>query len=415
MNSRSKKLLQDIGGAKKRIVELFVDQCKHGKQSENLGEGILACGQFIGDSAKTVKQRGVHGTASALKILAKSQNNSAAEIIPGLVKYLEDRKNVERQQSDAPSTTENKCDKDHENVIKVSEILIALSAVTQANANKEHIITDLSAKLKTGMINDKGWDYFIDDKNEIEPLPTAFAMLAMFGTGYYLEANKAADYLKKLLDNRYSTKAVHNRISIDVMTIDIFCLYALTFMQKDSVSLKHIFDRIWDNTHSLLDDDLEQNVEYLYKGQQSCYIRVPWQLYMLSLVEIYGFKWKFSSTSIQNILRGILSRVLNGGFRYPNSGRMVSARTNAILFEVLSTIEDALQHKSLSWSGGTWDSVKTVWYSKLCSWPVRISLILMGAIIVCVWLANCNSLTDLAPEMVSIGWTALFSLTFVKK
>lgn len=415
MNSRTTKLKQDIKNAKDRIADLFVDHCKNGMQSKGLGDGVLACGQFFGNDAKNLRQRGVHGIAAAINTLAKIKNTSSTEVISGLARYLENRKDIEKTISKGTSSVELKCERDYENVIKVSEVILALSRIAYAGVNNDGIINTLSKRLQVGMIGQKGWDYFLDHTGDIELLPTAFGMLAMSATGFHDEAAKAATYLKSQLESRYIKKTPCQTANADI-SMDIFCLYALALTNKDMVPLKNIFQEIWLIMRPLIDKDNEQNIEYLYEDQHGCYIRVPWQLYMISLAGIYGFRLKFSSLYIQNILTDILNRVLNGGFRYPNSGKMLSVRTNAILFEVLSNIEDILQHRSLSWMGSAFDQVKRILYSSFCRWSVRAIMALVAVVLMFDWYVSENTrLSEFAPELFGMIWGAIFSFTFIKK
>ena len=58
-------LIGRIKSARKHIEHLFEDQCANGNQTTNLPDDTLAaCGQFIGDNARSIGQRGLHGIPS---------------------------------------------------------------------------------------------------------------------------------------------------------------------------------------------------------------------------------------------------------------------------------------------------------------------------------------------------------------
>jgi hypothetical protein len=98
MARASRVTLADIVAAREKVVELLMEQCEHGQQTVTLGNTALAaCGQFIGEAAKRVTQRGLHGTAAAVAVLASvpKSNTRAQALLPRLVKYTSSREEVE--------------------------------------------------------------------------------------------------------------------------------------------------------------------------------------------------------------------------------------------------------------------------------------------------------------------------------
>jgi hypothetical protein len=103
----------------------------------------------------------------------------------------------------------------------------------------------------------------------------------------------------------------------------------------------------WERIEGWLDEDIEQNIEY-WHGDRTYYVRAPWQLYFLALVARHDFRGKFSRSAVQRALGRIVAQVNNGGFKYPHSGKMLSSRTNGILFEVLTIIASEWRLQNLS-------------------------------------------------------------------
>src|SRR6185369_12576182 len=96
----------------------------------------------------------------------------------------------------------------------------------------------------------------------------------------------------------------------------------------------------------LRDESIEQNVEY-WRDRGTYYVRVPWQLYLLALAARLRYYRSFATYAGQTRLRSILTQVIQGGFRYPHSGEMISSRTNAILYDVLGRIQSETRRYQL--------------------------------------------------------------------
>ncbi|MBL8876340.1 MAG: hypothetical protein JNM86_11150 [Phycisphaerae bacterium] len=136
-------------------------------------------------------------------------------------------------------------------------------------------------------------------------------------------------------------------------SVRIVCLYALVFSEQPGSSsipldksLLALFDSIWISRGPALSELTEQNIEYI-ADNKNCYVRVPWQLYLLALAaRIRPYK-AFGSATAQKQLDSILDSInKHDGFRYPNSGKLLSARTNGILYEVLGHIQQDTKNRS---------------------------------------------------------------------
>ncbi len=416
MKNRTKKLKTNIKAANKHIAKIFTEQCQNGAQAKSLEKDeATACGQFIGEQAKNSEQRGLHGTAAALRVLAQEDSEKSRILVSKLVKYLSNREEIETQtqtDNEKASLIRQKCELDSKNVIKVSEALYALSYVHTGVSGTEALVKKLAADLIKALKDDKGWSYFTDDDNGPELLPTAYAMLGLSAKGYS-EADAAAKYISDQLKNKYLAKNATQDIDADIM-IDITCLYAINFQKartdliKQDENLKKIFYIIWGKLKSLITEELEQNVEYSHRKQENCYVRIPWQLYLLALSIHYDFKRSFSSLIVQKKLQTILSRVMADGLIYPHSGKLISSRTNAILFDVISFIEQELSYKKLSYLRITGDMLKDLSCSKLGKLLARICFIILSIFIVFRWCKR-GDISELGPALLGAAW--IFMLT----
>lgn len=417
MKKRTKKLKTNIAAAKKDIAKIFKEQCKNGAQAKSLEEHeATACGQFIGEQAKNSEQRGLHGTVAALRVLAQEDSEESRILVSKLVKYLSNREEIETQtQTDDEKARliRQKCELDSKNVIKVSEALYALSYVHTGVYGTEALVKKLAAELIKAFKEDKGWSYFTDDDNGPELLPTAYAMLGLSAKGYS-EADAAAKYISDQLKNKYLAKNAKQDIDADIM-IDITCLYAINFKKartdliKQDENLKKIFYIIWGKLKSIVTEDLEQNVEYSHRKEKYYYVRIPWQLYLIDLTMRYEFKWAFSSSIVQKKLQNILSKVSKDGFFYPHSGRMISARTNAILFEMLSIIEKKLEYKNLFFLGITRDKFTDFLRAKKTRIGAFIILLILSFYIFHKWFQTGN-ISELGPELLGAFIVSLITI-----
>jgi len=411
---KTTNLRNRIDDTKKRIAKLFIDQCQNGAQTKCLESyKAAACGQFIGGNAKNSKQRGLHGTAAALRVLAETDSADSRTLIPKIITYLEKREEIEV--SLQKEKARQKCNLDEKNTIKISEVLYALSLVGHGIQSTEPLVQKIAERLIQSMKERKGWSYFVDDVDPPQLLPTAYAILGLSANGYP-QAEGASEYLAEVLKGRYVEKKTdRNEIDADVI-VDVACLYAITFakvhIQNDF--LKTVLKSIWQKLKPLLGEPLEQNIEYSYKRQQNCYVRVPWQLYLIALSTHYDFNWAFSSSTVQKTLKNILDKAQYAGLIYPHSGKMTSARTNAILFEVLSILEDKLAHKNIFWLCEVKEAIIGFFRHKYTRRVSGVLFLVLTVIVVLKWCLGTGKVTDLGQEIVGAIWVGLL-LTSLKK
>ena len=305
--SKTTDLRNRIDDTKKRIAKLFVVQCQNGAQSKCLeSQKAAACGQFIGVEVKNSKQRGLHGTAAALRVLAETSSAESRAIVPKIITYLEKRENIEVALQKDEQKARQKYELDAKNTIKISEILSALSLIGPGVQSTESLVRKFAEQLVGSIREGKGWSYFIDDDNGPELLPTAYAILGLSANGYS-EAENALKYLVEVLEKRYvKNKTEQIKIDADII-VDVVCLYAVTFAkaQKRNDIFKTVFKVIWQKLKPLLSEPLEQNIEYSHMKQENCYVRIPWQLYLIALSAHYDFNWAFSGSAIQKKLDSI--------------------------------------------------------------------------------------------------------------
>lgn len=400
-----KYLRQQIGKARHRIIELFAQQCQHGEQTKSLNSADhVACGQFISGEAADLKQRGIHGTAAALRVLSQSKTGDAEKAVAGLVRYLHDREDLE-----ADAAGLSKCQRDASNVIKTSEALFALSDVPSTVARADELRRRLIEALQGGVIGGKGWGYFLGErKPHPELLPTVYAVLALSHAGQ--DVSPQAKYLLEELTRADNGGAKASTEGADI-TVRIACLFVLCFRKAHAIddvtkgALQRLLRRMWATMESLLSEDIEQNVEY-FGHDRTFYVRIPWQLYLIALAARLSFFSRFGSYAAQTRLNAVLDAVERGGFRYPHSGNMISSRTNAIAFDVLGTVEYELESWRPFGPFYYFDRVRMFFDSIWCRLALGCAGLYIAARAIWEWRKD-GSIGDLGPEVVGAVVLAL--------
>jgi hypothetical protein len=382
----------DISNRLRKISELIVEQTEHGAQTkiiQKIKPNYYSLGQFLKELKRT--QRGIHGSATALRVLADSDKNN---LINGLTRYLEERKEIEEQITDnSEKIDESKLARDSQNTIKLSEILYSLKFVKAGSANTESLITNIAAKIKNSAIEgEAGWGYYLDKQSEVELLPSAFAILGLYVNGFKME--RAVENIKIQLKSA----------EIDSPTkfaIVVFCLYALlngvNELDKNRTEYQLILNRIWKSPYCSLKDLQEQNIEYWVDTHHD-YVRIPWQFYLLAITSEISPE-KFYTLSSQRLLSQI---VCQDEFRYKYSGPYISTRTNAILYVTLSQIQENIR-------GSVWhrlllfiDQIRSVIGSVAAKYILILLGLLAMAISVFRWLSSRKAdLSELAPELLA--------------
>ena len=348
MYNTADQLLKRIDEAKDQIRKLFFKQCAHGRQTTSLpGPAAAACGQFL--NVLESPQRGLHGTAAAIRVLVGDTRQETVALVSRMVEYIRQRDHYE------PNKRE-KCGRDDNNVDKTSEAIIALQHIQTA----QDIVAKLANRLRSGFMQGQGWSWFIDDHGAPEPFPTAFACYALSCVGSGTEVDGARQYLMKCLQQNNPKNGSGKRYA-DTMTY-VFCLYVMTVLTSGQTNseerrfLRDTFDSIWHRLEPLLGDDLEQNIEY-WDGSETRYVRIPWQPYLLALASHYRVHRRFSSLAAQAKLVHILDMVKNDNYLYPYSGKFLSSRTYGILYEALEIIHRNVEHRHLLHLVLLWDYV----------------------------------------------------------
>ncbi|MBS1660211.1 MAG: hypothetical protein JST68_04080 [Bacteroidetes bacterium] len=328
------------------IAEAIYKQVESGIQTSDIPPHFEACscGQLI---VPRSRQRGIHGTSAAIKVLGASENGRYSNVITGLLNYLVCRKEIDRHDSELSHT--NNFQNDDKNIIKIAEQLHSLYFVDGLVADTSKLMDRLQVSLLDcyRVRNYDGWAFFMDDgQKERDFLPTCFAVMAISINGGCNKIENAIEILAKELLRYYDEKnTLPDPASFSII---VFMLYVVSLKVKAKAREKHIsenqlkriLNKLWHSEFCVLDSHIEQDVEYWNEHDESFNVRIPWQLYLIALSAHLDGK-KFSDPRIQKLLEGIYCSVKEKQqFKYGYSGKYMSTRTLSILYESLTIVKD---------------------------------------------------------------------------
>ncbi|KAA6336739.1 hypothetical protein EZS27_015121 [termite gut metagenome] len=325
--------------AQEKIKDMFLEQVEKGKQSKNNKDGIFACGQFL--NFLESNQRGLHGTAASLRVISHYApiNN---DTLNSLLKYAEFFVEIE---GNGDSYNKNTAQIDSNNVIKKSELLYALSFIKDGTADCSPLIKRLANELLKCKIEEESWPFFSNFNSDVpDIIPTAIAVLALHANKYP-SLDKCQKYLLKEIKGHI--KKIKDPETFSKIVLALYVLVYTEFQPTLSNKKKEyssILKEIWASDFAFMKNDMEQNIEYPYNTRHF-YVRIPWQLYLLAISNKLSIKYS-SKVSYFARLNSALKQANNEGFKYLQSGKNISSRTNAILFDVLEHIKEE-REKSL--------------------------------------------------------------------
>lgn len=326
----------NIDSAQGNIANFFFQQVKNGIQSQSLNtptdSNLLACGQFLQELDRP--QRGIHGTAAALYVLAQSGNANHAITLQKLISYLRIRKRIERTLVPSQELL-----RDENNIIKIGEILSSLAMIQSGQAVKEAYETSLQKTLIKAKKDTNGWEYFVNSPlNSAQLLPTVFAVKGLLSVRSY--DRTSIDYIyKECSDNISNGIGDYPTYAITILGIYVLAFYDYNKTYENK--LKDLIINLYESTLAIFTSHNEVNLEYWFEGKNE-YVRIPWQVYLIALLAKYSDRL-FAKNIIQERLNEILDKSQTIGFKYPFSGAHISSRTSSIVYECLNNIKVSLK------------------------------------------------------------------------
>lgn len=187
----------------------------------------------------------------------------------------------------------------------------------------------------------------------------------------------------------------------------------LTFLPRRGVPtavLQKEFDDLWRHLAPLLTHDIEANVEYGAPARtHSYYIRIPWQLYLLAIAARLRPLRRFSSARAQKRLTSIVDAIRHGSFVYPQSGRQMSTRTAAILYDTLGLMASSMAARgAMTRLSEPFRQVDRIRSSRAVRGILATGIALLVAESLREWwLLPSHSLAQLGPELAATFFAAV--------
>jgi hypothetical protein len=384
----------DLDRAREVIVNLFEVTCQDGRQSARLPSGHLACGHYFGLLDR--EQRGLYGTAAAIRVLSQERDPADRELTAALVAYVTDRPVLERDLAEPDDLTgvERKLADDTHTTTRVAEVLFALSTVKLGTAAIQPTAQQLAELLLAGSTSE-GWGYLLDRRGEpghgeVAIVPTAMAVRALAAHGY--DVTDQARTLVRALTGGADPYA------------QTYCLLVLweAGMLSRREARRHL-KRLWARLAGGFDVSVEANVEWV-RGRDWHAIRLPWQLYLMTAAAGIAPWWLLARRRAQRKLADLVTELVeHGSFVYPYSGPYPSTRTHSIVYDLLRVVGGhgavGSRRVSLLLVG---DLVREAATSRVTRWVARLLAVTLVTVSLLDWRAHPSALVGtVAPGMLS--------------
>jgi hypothetical protein len=330
--------LTSVAQCHRLIRDKFVHDCMSGDRARVLPAGMYASGQYFDLPTRT--QRGLHGTAAALRVTAEesSSGDATRRVARGIVNYLQHREETELTLATSAvrqrELTLDKLRHDRINTVKQAEVLRALSFVPHGLATSDDLKTRVSDQILAGQAQDgRGWAFILGSPQPSHVLPTAHVVRALAANGHPVN-HWAASLARGLVGRSKET-----RTDYLAGCIDCFALQVLIEIEGLSrLESRIVLDSLWRILYRHLDTPREANVDF-FDGDRQNFVRVPWQLHVVTCSAAIRPYRRYLSGEAQRTLQAVVCGVLDDdGFRYPESGEHLSTRTYAYIYDSLSLI-----------------------------------------------------------------------------
>jgi hypothetical protein len=388
----------------KNIEGQFRDLLENGAQAAGLPDGTYAAGQYL--NPYSINQRGMYGTSAALLVLARSSASpDRIRLIEGIIRYLRGRSDIEH--SLAGSETElsalaARLAVEWDTAFKCADLLYALSAAPAAVTGREELINKVLTRIESGRRASGGWSADLDPQRDADPLATASIVRALGAAGV---PNNGTDV--KLV-----REAAHDQNDVAIQ-VRVFCLLALLEVGGRDAELDGLWKKLMEGLAPKLREPTEMNYEFTL-GNHYYYVRVPWQLYLLSCAALTSPLRLVFNRHIRRVLLDAVAALSSPqGYIYPASGHMRSSRTYSVLMDTLWRLDQALTAAgyvapiSLAANLG----VRIV-YSRTVTWVALIGALTIGGLSLWSWMFDQKVfLGAVGPELFSAGVMAMVGLT----
>ncbi|MEV4474578.1 hypothetical protein [Nonomuraea sp. NPDC049504] len=322
----TRQILRAAQSEMKRRIELRLRQ-----EAGRLPDRALASGQYL--DHPDYDQRGLYGTAATIHMLARraTADPVTQEQVAKLIYYVANRSQVERA-TVSPAVYRDLVGRrirlQKTDVFRMADIGYALSYVSPVVALRFEALDLVRAALDGARADPAGYAVG-DEGGEPDPLATAHAVRCMAANNLPIRPEDWR-YLREYLKNG------------DNPFIRCFVLLVLTTydLDADRKQLQGAWKEIFSALAPAFSGHSEANHEYTRYREQD-YVRVPWQIYLVqSCAKLFPLT-RFNGFVIQRKMLELAEAVSSpAGFKYEASGRHLSTRTYACIWQAIDEILD---------------------------------------------------------------------------
>jgi hypothetical protein len=322
----TRQILMTAQSEMKRRIELRLRQ-----EAGRLPGNALASGQYL--DHPDFDQRGLYGTAATIHMLARHTTTDpvAQEQVTKLIYYVVNRIQVEKA-TVSPTVYRDLVGRrirlQKSDVFRMADVGFALSYVSPAIALRSEALNMVRKAVDDARTDPAGYAVG-NEGGEPDPLATAHAVRCLAANNLPTRSEDWR-YLRDYLVNGDNTY--------------IRCFVLLVLATYDREIERKQLQSVWKELFSALapafDGHSEANHEYTRYGEQD-YVRIPWQIYLVqSCAKLFPLT-RFNGFAIQRKMLDVATAVSSpSGFRYEASGRYLSTRTYACIWQAIEEILD---------------------------------------------------------------------------
>jgi hypothetical protein len=391
-----------LGASMGRIEEQFRDLLENGAQDSGLPEGCYAAGQYL----NPINQRGIYGTSAALLALARSAASAdRIAYMDGIVRYLKERTDIEYSLVDSEddrAALAGRLAVEWKTAFKCADLLYALAAAPVAVTGRESLTREVLSRIRAARRPRGGWAADLDPQGEIDSLATASIVRALHVAGI---PNEAADL-------EIVRACLRDTLGVPIYE-QVFCLLVLLETDGPDEELRALWKRFLER----LGPELRARSEWEHQftlGNHYHYVRVPWQLYLVSCGALISPLCVLFSQHVRRLLMGAIA-ALNSpeGYVYLTAGHMKSTRTYSILMDTLWRIDRTLAASSyMEPFTAVANTAVRVLYSRTLNWLTFLGACALGGLSLWDWIFDQKAfLSSAGGEFFAAGLLTLLGFT----
>jgi hypothetical protein len=376
-----------------RINANFLDLLENGAQALGIPEETYAAGQHL--NPYSLNQRGLYGTAAALLVLGRSRPASRRiQFVEGLIRYVSQRATIEEtllhsEEDRAWLTT--RLLKERRSTFKCAELLYSLAAAPPATAGRETLMRSLLDRLHAGHREGGGWAAELNSARDRDALATASVVRALSAAGMAVDDVDIASVRQDSADS--------NSVSPYVR---IFCILVLLEINNRDEAARKWWEEVFGLLRPELRDRIEADYEFTFGNRQE-YIRILWQLYLISGAAICRpLSLIFESDIRKTLLDALRALDSAEGYIYHSFGHMKSTRTYSILMDTLWRVQvqfRATRYMAHVSSAANW-GIRII-YSRAISLMALTASLGLVVWALYAWIAQDGPLGVMGPEILS--------------